>query len=252
MALSSEKIVIYTCVSGDYDDLAPSRAEVQIPHYCFTDGKPALGRPWVLRSIPYRTGGPAERNRFVKMHPHEIFPEFQISVYVDGNIQIVAGIEALVRQAMGSGSLALSQHPFRARAGDEAEECAAIGYDWRWRILSQMARYRRAGFLDSSGFYEANVIIRRHHAPEVRAMMDVWWREYLAGTRRDQLSLPFAAWSTGTRIVSLGASDIRDERSHFSLRIGHKRGVSLANRARGRLNRWLMRRIGHTRANQNK
>lgn len=233
-----ERLVVYTCVTAAYDDIMPPLiVEPAIDYVCFTD-QPVDGLPvWVHASLPIDTGNAAANNRFVKMHPHLLFPDHEISVYIDGNIQPVGGIADLARSAMERGNIALYQHPLRDCIYAEAAACAEIGHDWPWHIAAQMRRYRRDGFPPKSGLFEANVIIRRHHAPEVRILMDAWWQAYRSGVPRDQLSLTYVAWKTGVKITSLGPSDPRGEQRHFVLKNTPRTRRPMRIRLRG----WFIR-----------
>lgn len=238
--MSAERIVVYTCVTAGYDDLQrPANIEPGVDYVCITDNPSIASGVWKAMPLPVKTGDAVADSRFPKMHPHRLFPEHHISVYVDGNIEPLAGVEALARTAMAQGNIALYEHPFRDCVYAEALECSAIGFDWHWRIAAQTARYRLTRFPPNHGLYEAGIIIRRHHSAEISSLMQAWWGAYLSGVRRDQLSLPYVAWKSGIEIISLGKSDIRGGGRHFAMRAQHNGRRALARRARG----WLNRRV---------
>jgi hypothetical protein len=228
MAVKSPRIVTYTCVTGGYDEIKqPKSVEESIQYVCFTDRPPKEPGAWCIRPIPCNYGNDAVNNRFVKMHPHMLFPDHEYSVYIDGSIEICGDLSPLIHDAMSAGVIAAYQHTFRNCSYSEAEECAALGYDWPWRIRSQMARYRNQGFPESAGLFEANVLIRSHHDERVKNLMQDWWLEYRGGVKRDQLSLVFLAWKHGLQIHNLGASDPRVTQRHFRIQLSHKRPKAL-------------------------
>jgi hypothetical protein len=57
-------------------------------------------------------------------------------------------------------------------------------------------------------------------------MMDAWWSEYLIGAKRDQLSLPFVAWTSGVALGSLGSSDPRTSQRYLKF-VNHPRRIRL-------------------------
>jgi hypothetical protein len=173
------------------------------------------------------------------MHPHLLFPDHEFSVYVDGNLQPVKGIVALSHEALRVGNIALYEHPHRDCLYAEARNCAANGFGWAWRIEAQVREYERVGYPRKHGLYEANVLVRRHHAEEVRSLMEAWWAAYSSGVRRDQLSLSYLAWRAGVKIVNLGPSDPRGPQKHFVRRKYHRISTGVMTRARGWLNRRL-------------
>ncbi len=237
MALDHKRIVVYTCITGGYDDLLPPLTiEPQIDYVCFIDKTPAVHDGWGVVPIPDIAKNNAVKNRFIKMHPHILFPNHEISIYIDGNIQILGGITSLVRDTIKKGDIALYKHPLRNCIYAEAEECAAIGHDWKWRITKQMNKYRDAGFPPEAGLYEGSVILRRHHQSQVRTLMEAWWNAYQSGTKRDQLSLTFLAWKLAIPIICMGESDPRYTKRHFSLQVAHKKKNTLPTRVKGKLN----------------
>lgn len=236
--VGKKRLVVYTCIAGRYDELAPAVNEAGVDHVCFSDLD--LSAPgWHLRPLPSQLKSPFMQNRFAKLHPHILFPNHESSVYLDGNIRLKAQLSAMVAHVLAQGCIALYQHPFRHCAYTEAIECAAVGHDWRWIIKRQMARYRQEGFPADTGLFEASIIIRSHLDQESIRMMRLWWDEIRTGVPRDQLSLTYSAWKSGTRIVNLGPSDPRFSHHHFQLQPDHLSPVSFSRRLKGLINRQL-------------
>lgn len=234
-----QDLVVYTCITGAYDELRPVRAPEAGVHYvCFSDGRTAAAAGWEMRPLPQAFESPALANRFVKMHPHLLFPECERSVYVDGNVEFGAGVKALADSALRAHGMALFAHPFRDCVYEEAVECAAIGHDWIWNFARQMSGYRRQGMPARQGMFECNVLFRRHHEPAVVAMMQAWWREFTRGARRDQLSFPYVAWQSQVPLNNLGPSGMRAGGGVFRLRVDHLPGTRL-RQLRGYANRAL-------------
>jgi hypothetical protein len=243
MAVGRPTLLVYTCVTGGYDALpVPAVQPPGIEFVCLTDGTLEVPSPWQARPLPRLPGlSPPLLNRYAKMHPHVLFPDHAVSLYVDGNIQVVSDPTAFADAALAGHDMALYRHPFRDCAYDEARACADIGHDWVWRLQRQMSRYRRAGFPAHHGLFEAGVIARRHAATAVQALMSAWWNEYRLGVHRDQLSLPYLAWRDDVLIRDLGPSDPRFGRTVFSLGPPHRVELPPAARRRGRVNRFLQR-----------
>jgi hypothetical protein len=239
-------IVVYTCIAGGYDELLPvEHPEPGVRYVCLSDRAQPSDRGWELRPLPASAPDPASANRFAKMHPHLLFPDHAVSVYVDGNIRLKPGVRAWTEQALQAHDFALHAHPFRDCIYDEAVECALIGHDWVWRYQRQMARYRREGLPARAGMFECNVLARRHGAAAVQALMKDWHAAYTHGVKRDQLSLPYLLWKSGFAVKDLGKSNIRrSDAGPFTLEIGHKREARMrkwrarVNRVLVPLNRW--------------
>lgn len=237
MPSEPQRIVIYTCITRGYDTLLePLIVEPGIDYVCVSDRPVQAGSVWQHLPLPFNTARGAINNRYVKMHPHILFPDHDISVYVDGNIQIISAVTSYILAAMEHQSLALYQHPYRNCIYAEARECSLIGHDWQWRIATQMARYRQDGFPFNWGLFEGNVIIRDLHDPPTSRLMECWWNEYCKFVKRDQLSLTYLAWKMSVPIHNLGPSDPRGAHKIFSLKNIHADN-SLLVRLRRTINR---------------
>jgi hypothetical protein len=234
----ANELVVYTCITGQYDEIRqPIENGSDIRFICYSDARPAKLGLWEIRPVPKEWGSGAQANRFAKMHPHILFPEYEQSLYIDGNIEVVSAVGAFVQSALEDALIAAHRHPFRNCVYEEAIECSAIGYGWPWQIQRQLTRYAEAGYPRNAGLFECNIIARRHLNPKVIALMEAWWEEYCSGIRRDQLSLPFLAWMHGLQINNLGDSDARFTQKFFKLHLDHRRPNSKITKSRGFLNR---------------
>jgi hypothetical protein len=239
------KIAVYTCITGGYERLQfPAGVDPRLDFYCFTDDTGIAAGPWTLRDAPSLGLTAQDHSRFVKMHPHEILTRYDASLYIDGSIRIVGDIYSLIAQALcAPASVYMYDHPANRCIYQEGETIAAISHDWIWNIARQMRRYRHDGFPPNYGLFEANVIIRRHDEP-MRRLMARWWKEYLSGVRRDQLSLTYAAWKESVSIQSLGPSDVRFKGRYFTFR-AHPRTRSVPIALRKYLNKSIARVVGY-------
>lgn len=235
----SEALVVFTCIAGGYDELPPVRApEPGVRYVCFSDGSVAPADGWEMRPLPRDFASAALANRYVKMHPHVLFPEFALSVYVDGNMAFGPGVKALADRALADHDMAAYGHPFRDCVYEESVECAAVGHDWIWNYERHVNRYRREGMPAKLGMFECNILLRRHNAPAVVALMEAWWLEYTRGAKRDQLSFPYVLWRLPVRLNNLGQSGIRSGIGMFRLHANHRSDGRL-RQLRGYANRAL-------------
>ncbi len=210
------KIVVYTCITKGYDTLKiPSVTDDRIRYFCFTDTPEIVSPPWELQSLPLDWLDAKGKNRYVKMFPSQYLENHDLSIYLDGSIGIVGDLSVLIEEVLARPEeIFLYSHPQRNCIYSEAAACAHFSHDWIWTIAKQMRRYMEFGFPVNSGLFEAGVLIRKNTS-QIEKLMDAWWREYSAGAKRDQLSLPFVAWRTGTALGSLGISDPRFTHRYF-------------------------------------
>lgn len=233
-----------------YDSVkAPRTFDPRIDYWCFTDRPEDVHGPWRPLSADVIGLNAKDSNRFVKMHPHRMpqIADYDVTVYVDGSIEIVGDLMPLLDScAARPETVQMFRHPFRDCLYDEALACARSGHDTVFTIGQQMRRYRGLGFPANHGLFEANVIYRRH-GPEVESMMQAWWSEYRAGARRDQLSLPYVAWRCGLKIGDMGPSDPRFGQQYFRLQPHRAKRVPWRTSANSRINRALLGVLGATR-----
>lgn len=235
--ISLIKIAVYTCITQGYDSLKiPLYTDDSLAYFCFTDIPTSVVPPWKFLPIKLKDLSPKDQSRYIKMHPHEFLPGYDVTVYVDGSIQIVGDLYALICTALNSPEdIFVYKHPLRNCVFAEAAACAHYSHDWLWTIASQMRRYSIKGYPVDNGLFEANVIIRKN-TDDMRRLMDTWWSEYCSGAKRDQLSLPFVAWQLGIPLVSLGESDPRFGHCYFLL-VSHPAKRSLKLIVRKYINR---------------
>lgn len=225
------QIGIYTCVTGGYDVIAsPLQPDPRLAYHAWSDRPGTVPVPWKAHPVNFAGLGPKDQNRYAKMHPH-LLPELagcDVTVYVDGSIDIIGDVHALVSECLHSHpdtDLFLYAHPFRDCAYDEARACARFGHAHVLPLRRQMGRYRDEGFPAHAGLYECNVLIRRH-TPTLAYAMELWWQEYRQHAKRDQLAITWAIWKSGMRTVSLGPSDPRNAQRYFQLKSHAKAGFS--------------------------
>jgi len=126
------------------------------------------------------------------LHPHFLFPDYDIALWVDSNIMILGNLFPLLREFSRSGkAVGAFHHPYRKNIYQEAKACIALDRDDPQLIRRQMRRYKQEGF-SHQDLLESNVIAFNLRHPGCRPFLDAWWREIDRGSRRDQLSVNYA------------------------------------------------------------
>ncbi|MBE3640525.1 hypothetical protein [Mangrovicoccus algicola] len=243
--------VVYTCVTNGYDRVIPPADPVPgVDYILFTD-RPETDRVpgWITRGIETPEGlSPSLRNRYCKLLPHKILPDYGESLYLDANIAITGSLAPFFAEVFGGPEdMALYVHPVRDTVEAEAAVIAATGRSKSpEKLEGEMARYRAEGFPDDLGLTSNPILARRHMVPEVIAAMEMWWDLLGQGSGRDQLSLPVVRWRTGLPVRVL--SPDFTEGSPYFLRYPHwqtsgRRGRALVwaaqRQGRGLPWRWL-------------
>ncbi len=210
----SPRVVVYTANTGAYDQLCdPPFVVPGWDYVAFSDVPPSRPGIWQVRPIDYHETDPTRIARFMKLHPHLFFPDKDISIWVDANIGFASSPAAFVEALGDDGYFALFPHPQRNCLYVEAEACVQLSKDEPDEIDAQIDRYLAAGFPRHAGMWETGILVRRHNDARCQRLMNAWWRELFAGSRRDQVALPIALASTGTQAIPLARPGV-DLRRH--------------------------------------
>lgn len=209
--------VIYTCITGNYDNLITHHFINNEWHYvCFTDQvtKTKKLAHWELRPLVYNKMDNVKNQRWHKLHPHILFPEYQKSIYLDANIDIRAKeIFNDVASAIDAGQkIAINKHFERINLYDEFASCLNSHKDKQEVIKRQLALIKKTdfqGFLPNNVFFENNIIYREHHDPQVVKTMNDWWMWIKKYSYRDQLSLAYVVWKNNLSVSPLSPVSYR-------------------------------------------
>jgi len=188
--------------------------------YVLVTDDPGMQVPgWCTRAVERdRFESDRAANRYYKMLPHKAFPGFDYSLYVDGNIRLLAGLKPLFKEFIASKAcLGLFPHPLRNSVKEEVEACLKSGkvID-KDNLLKELAHFRQEGFPDDVGLIEATVMLKNHQHPSLNQAMETWWNLFEQFETRDQFSLPYVLWKTGVPYM-LQSFNFRDQNPYFGL-----------------------------------
>lgn len=204
------RLVVYTALFGDYDALFLPSAEqaARCDFVIFTD-QPSVPAPWRRAQVDFASPDKSKRNRFHKLLPHRLFPQYEWSLYLDANVDLCADpIEFLDRHCRLGPAFFVFPHPVRTSIAEELGACIAGRKDNAVSMLRQVARYFDSGFGHAFPLTENNVLLRRHNDPELVALSEAWWEEVRSRSGRDQLSLPYVVETSGYKGIALFGNDI--------------------------------------------
>lgn len=189
-----DRIAIYTCIIGGYDKLLqPAEVQDGFDFICFV-GKGEEHAPkdgaWEIRELPVSFGNAALDSRWPKMHPHEVLPDYECSVWIDGNIEICDSTlyrAARIKQSAGVPFSGVT-HPSRDCVYQEARKCRDMQYISYFQLFRVWTFLFLHGIPRHYGMFEANLMFRRHNDPDIIRFDELWWKKVLHFCRRDQLS----------------------------------------------------------------
>lgn len=225
------KVALYTCITKGYEAMlpkAPVFPSIQDKiMFCDFNIPDSLG--WTAKKLesPKAITRPDMINRYHKLFAHKILKNYDISIYIDGNILLYDNPESLIKKFLLSGCpIGLSRHPRRESIAEELLACIELG---KFKMGDEKNAYDQVSkylvnekFPDNKLFY-GGVIFRNHQYKEdLDTSMVLWWRELQNQTARDQISLPYVIWKSGLPVheVSINISD-----NPYFYRFSHLNGL---------------------------
>lgn len=202
------KIAVYTCITGNYDRvLQPQYTEDDCDYYFITEEKPKeLGMyKWmdVNQVVPEIELSSKDKNRYCKMHPFELFPEYDYSIYLDGSIQIIRGIAHSISET-GRTGLAMHRHRKSNDIYTEGIFLSWLGAVDKQMLIIDMERYMNEGFPKEFGQFECGMIVTDLHNSKAHELYLKWFEEYMRSSKRDQQSLVYVLWKMGYTAEDIG------------------------------------------------
>ena len=197
------KTVVYTAIFGDYDELIDPTIKINADLVVFTDTD-LKSNVWDVRKVNRPHLDITKCARKYKVLPHKWFPEYDFSVWVDGNFLIHRDISDLPRRVLPlNKNFATYDHmQCEDKRNCIYEEYKAIKKMWSKGnkkddpvfITKQIHRYLNDNYPKNNGLISSGIIVRRHNEDDCIKTMEHWWREIDRWSKRDQLSFNYVAW----------------------------------------------------------
>lgn len=188
--------LFYTVMTGGYDRL--SEIPEMLPNWdyiCFTDNARLSSKTWRICLLENEMKlDPIRLSRHFKINNHLVDQGYDLSVYVDANIRIRGNLDSFVAHALPPGrSFAILQHPFLSSLAEEVQTCIEVSKDNEDILQKQYDYYTlEEGFTDPYPHINARLMIRRSDSQEVRRLMETWFAQLLAWSRRDQVAFNYS------------------------------------------------------------
>lgn len=206
----NKKIVIYTCITGDYDNVCePVIKEKKCNYFLYTNNKKIKSNNYEIKLIPKdiqeQYANNIIVNRYIKMHPYELFEnEYDYAIYIDGNIRVISNISSFINFISPDVGISMHKHSSRNDIYKEEKILKILRKGNKKKIKKQMDKYREEGFPNNYGMAEANVIVTDLKNDKGKKIFDSWWNEFIdSHSLRDQLSLPYVLWKNRVKVEKL-------------------------------------------------
>ena len=192
------KNVVYTSLVGTSDHLLqPLFIREDYDYICFSNDfeETSIG-VWKIRKIPYDEKDDRRLSRYAKLLPHRVLQEYDYSIWMDANLQIITDVfyKAVDAKVHQNCLVAQVPHPLHDCIYDDIRSAYLGGRVKLKPSVRQYHHLKEEGFPKHEGLYENNLILRKHNDPSVIKISELWWKEYEAYTNRDQFSLSYVYW----------------------------------------------------------
>ena len=201
----THRIAVYTSIFGNYDPLCePLYVSPYCDYYAITDQTIPSDSVWKAIDTSSIEGfsnlDNYHKSKYCKMFPHILFPEYDCSIWVDGNVQIVADLFPLYDRIPETHIIGMFQNPKHNCIYTESSYNVFLGNVNTKQMKRQIETYKKEGFPKQFGLREFSIIVRKHHDPICIKLMNDWWTQVNTFTMRDQISFPYVLWKNGLTI----------------------------------------------------
>ena len=201
-----KKLCVYTCITGDYDNLHEiEHPEKNIDYYCFTNSKNLKSKTWKI--IQIQNNGLTDHllSRKIKMLGHPAITEnYTDAIWMDASVVWDKKISDFIKTYVHNNtSFAAFKHNARTSIKDEAVACLQLDKDSKDKIIRTLDFLKRERFPDNLGLYEMTVFYKNQSDPKVVETMELWFNTIRTYSRRDQLSFMYAIWKTGLNVTPI-------------------------------------------------
>lgn len=148
-----------------------------------------------------------KKQRFIKLHPHLFFKNYDLSIYLDTRFIIFGNItEFIERLLTPKFNIYIFEHPDRNCIYSEILAVIESKKENESIAIQVQNRYKKRNFPQKIGLSENCLIVRRHNTKDCINLMEKWWEEIKIFSKRDQLSFNYVLWKSGKKIKYISKS----------------------------------------------
>lgn len=196
------KIGVYTCITGDYDNLKEiPKIEKGIDYYCFTNNKKIKSNTWNVIYIEDENLSNVQLARKIKILGHELINDYDILLWMDGAVTFKKNIKNFINTYLDKKDVFVGfMHGERDNIIDEAYACYRFNKESKENINKILKFYKDENYSFNNGLIESTVYIKRPKNKIVQETMRLWFSMILNYSTRDQLSFNYCIYKTGLKV----------------------------------------------------
>jgi len=205
--MENKKICVYTCITGNYDNLNEINKNVyekNIDYYCFTNNNNIKSDTWKVIYIEDKEISNQLLARKNKILGNDIVNKYDIIVWVDGNTIIKRKISDFIKEQTNIEKYDISffKHRFRDCIYDEAIECVKMKKDKKEIIKEQIDFLSKDKYPRHNGLFETTVFVRKNNC-KVKETLEKWYEMVSTKSIRDQLSINWVVYKNDISVYTI-------------------------------------------------
>ena len=200
-----KRIVVYSCLIGNYDNVSTFKRQRGYDYILFTDQK-IVNTNWTVRPIPEEVlklnVSDVKKQRYVKIHPHKFFRNYDLSLYIDANYIIKGDLDDFIINTMNSiDNIYITHLQFGTDLSKGIDTAKKNKLDNSILLDEIRKRYNDLKIIKKRGIVNAGLILRKHHNPECIKLMEKWWEEVEKYSHVDNLAFNYVSYMTGVKFL---------------------------------------------------
>lgn len=188
----NKKCVIYSAITGDYDEPIEHDIPAGWEYKLFTNNPKIKATDYIACDLDNQKFA-----RYIKTCPFDFF-DYDICVWVDGNTTI--NKENLLK--IIDNDFVVSKHPRWDCIYREAQEIINHKKADPDLINKIVERYKKEGVPKEIGMSATHGLIR-HNKKYINDFCRMWWKEIEENSHRDQMSFDYLLWKTQTPVLKI-------------------------------------------------
>jgi hypothetical protein len=200
-----KRIVVYSCLIGNYDNVSSFIRQNGYDYILFTD-RNIINTNWTVLPIPKEVKklevSDIKKQRYIKIHPHKFFKNYDLSLYIDANYIIKGDLNDFFINTLNPLDIIYIPHlQFGSDINKSIHDAIENKLDNISVLNETLKRYEQLKILNKLGIVNAGLIIRKHHEKDCIKLMDKWWEEIENYSHIDSFTFNYAGYMTGVQFL---------------------------------------------------
>ena len=208
-----KKICVYTCITGEYDNLASFKKEKNVDYICYTNNKNIKSDTWNIKYISDDKLSNVKLARKIKIMGTPDLKKYDVVVWIDGNASPISSVIEFVNKydELDKYDLIGFKHHERNTTYEELEKCYECRKESLDNINKLLELYTKEKFKDVIPLIESGVLMRNFNNERLNKAMELWFKMIEDYSHRDQLSFGYAVYKTDLKVKLLDINQYDNE-----------------------------------------